>query len=153
MFSQAQMTSTEYQLRLIQFLPSISSAENCVGRCCCMLFSCYCVVTLAVSGWGVLRHLAVLLRVTFDPPAQKRREQGEPGSKHHVNYVKVRDLKLNGSVGRPQPLCTTVSRRRAANTSQKSCFGKCCVRTRTFASDTDFFRAKQAVVDGQQRSE
>ena len=62
----------------------------------------------------------------------------------------MRDLKLNGGVSRPQPFCTTVSPCRAANTSQKSCFGECCVRTRTFASDTDFFCAKLAAVDRQQ---
>ena len=86
-------------------------------------------------------------RPTFDHPRTK--SEGESGSKHHVNDVKVRDLKLNGGVSRPQPFCITVSPCRTANTSQKSCFGECCVRTRTFASDTDFFRAKQAAVDGQ----
>ena len=86
--------------------------------------------------------------MTFDPPSTE--SEGEPGSKHHVNDVKVRDLKLNVGVSRPQPFCTTVSPCRAANTSQKSCFGECCVRMRTFASDTDFFRAKLAAVDRQQ---
>ena len=62
----------------------------------------------------------------------------------------MRDLKLNRGVSRPQPFCTTVSPCRAVNTSQKSCFGECCARTRTFASYIDFFCAKQAAVDGQQ---